>query len=329
MGAGGQRGLRDPEDIQAIIDRILASPRAQETRAFSSRTFADEPILRRGSQMPGYLPERCREMRELAQSPELRGRPEAYVFYRQARLMADYEDDLPYHGTFEHYFPTYQAMSNRQLRGYFTWRATVRRGDVRRTSLSFAFVYLYELLCDVGVEPGEQGFRAIERFWWAYRGLEPRIDRYVRRWLRDYAVWHDLPHALVEPYVSLSFDRALVALRDGIASWEGRPPARGLATPLGLIVPREREGLAAPAGSDAGAGAWAGGADKDAGVGAHAARSGADGPDSPGRTRPGAARQAWPPADGGGARTARAGPTTPPSRPCSTRSTSSRATVRA
>lgn len=227
------------EDVQSIIDRILASPRAQANRAFAGRTFTDEPIIRRGSQMATYLPEQIREMRRIATSPESRTKPEALVFLRQAQFMEDYTDDVVYHGTFEHYFPTYQAMSDRQLRGYFTWRAAVRRGDIWRTSLSFVFVHLYELLCGVGATPGAEGFRAIERFWWAYREYEPRIDRYVRTWLRDYAVWHNLDRALIEPYVNLEFDRALIAMRNGLAGWNGGE-ARPLATPLNLIAPDPR-----------------------------------------------------------------------------------------
>ena len=54
--------------------------------------------------------------------------------------MEDFEDDFDYHGTFIRYFPNYQAMNDLQLRGYFSWRTKVRRGEVGRTSLSFAFV---------------------------------------------------------------------------------------------------------------------------------------------------------------------------------------------
>ena len=222
-------------DVQNIIDRILASPRVRTGNAFAGRVFTDEPIIRRGSQMAGYLPPRCREMREIATSPEAQGKPVAWVFLRQARLMADYTDDVEYHGVFEHYYPTYQDMSDRQLRGYFTWRAAVRAGDVRETSLSFVFVHLYELLCGVGTTPGVQGFRDIERFWQAYREFEPKLDRYVRPWLRDYAAWHALDVSLLAPYVDLGFDRALVALRDGIAAWEGRREPPRFATPAGLL----------------------------------------------------------------------------------------------
>lgn len=222
-------------DVQNIIDRILASPRVRTGNAFAGRVFTDEPIIRRGSQMAGYLPPRCREMREIATSPEAQGKPVAWVFLRQARLMADYTDDVEYHGVFEHYYPTYQDMSDRQLRGYFTWRAAVRAGDVRETSLSFVFVHLYELLCGVGTTPGVQGFHDIERFWQVYREFEPKLDRYVRPWLRDYAAWHALDASLLAPYVDLGFDRALVALRDGIAAWEGRREPPRFATPAGLL----------------------------------------------------------------------------------------------
>ncbi len=39
------------------------------------------------------------------------------LFYRQGTFMADFEDDCPYPGTFNSSFPTYNAMSDRQLRG--------------------------------------------------------------------------------------------------------------------------------------------------------------------------------------------------------------------
>ena len=140
------------QNVQQIIDRILASPRAQASSAFAGRVYTDEPILRRGSQMANYLPEPCQKMRELARSREARTKPEAWVFYHQALLMESYEDDVWYSGAFEHYFPTYQTMNDRQLRGYFTWRASVRRGAVKATKLSYVFVFLYELLCGIGID---------------------------------------------------------------------------------------------------------------------------------------------------------------------------------
>ena len=133
-------------------------------------------------------------------------------FYRQGTFMADFEDDCPYPGTFNSDFPTYNAMSDRQLRGYFTWRAAVRQGDVQESCLSFAYVYLYELICGIGVTDPMDGFQKLESFWQAYRTFSPEIDRYARTWLQDYVVYHGLSPQLLEPYKTLSFDRSLVAL---------------------------------------------------------------------------------------------------------------------
>ena len=138
---------------------------------------------------------------------------EAELFYRQGLLMADFEDDCPYNGTFKSYFPTYNAMSDRQLRGYFTWRAQVRRGTVEETSTSFAFLYLYELICGIGVDDPLDGFNKIKAFWDVYRAFEPGIDRFARVWLQDYAVFHGLDPKLLRDSKTVMFDNALIELR--------------------------------------------------------------------------------------------------------------------
>ena len=173
-------------DVQRLIDQIMSAERIRRSSHFSDRVFTDEPILTTGRQMASYLPDRYREMRAIsrwqADSGGGRGRwlSEAELFYRQGRFMEDFEDDCPYHGTFKAYFPTYNAMSDRQLRGYFTWRAAVRTGTVEETSLSFAYVYLYELLCGIGTHGPLDGFSKLRGFWEAYRGFAPEIDRFAR-----------------------------------------------------------------------------------------------------------------------------------------------------
>ncbi len=200
-----------------LIDRIMASERLQGSSHFSERVYASEPILTTGRQMANYLPDRYREMKAISRwetnsNGSGRWLSEAELFYRQGTFMADFEDDCPYPGTFNSYFPTYNAMSDRQLRGYFTWRAAVRQGDIQESCLSFAYVYLYELICGIGVTDPMDGFQKLESFWRAYRIFSPKIDRYARTWLQDYVVYHGLSPQLLEPYKTLSFDRALVVL---------------------------------------------------------------------------------------------------------------------
>ena len=207
------------QDIKMLIERIMAEARTHQSARFSHEVYADEPILKTGRQMQNFLPDQYRKMREISRWQEDpkggagRWLSEAELFYRQGLLMADFEDDCPYNGTFKSYFPTYNAMSDRQLRGYFTWRAQVRRETVEETSTSFAFLYLYELICGIGVDNPLDGFNKIKAFWDAYRAFEPGIDRFARVWLQDYAVFHGLDPKLLRDSKTVMFDNALIELR--------------------------------------------------------------------------------------------------------------------
>ena len=207
------------QDIKMLIERIMAEARTHQSARFSNEVYADEPILKTGRQMQNFLPDQYRKMREISRWQEDpkggagRWLSEAELFYRQGLLMADFEDDCPYNGTFKSYFPTYNAMSDRQLRGYFTWRTQVRRGTVEETSTSFAFLYLYELICGIGVDNPLDGFNKIKAFWDVYRTFEPGIDRFARVWLQDYAVFHGLDPKLLRDSKTVMFDNALIELR--------------------------------------------------------------------------------------------------------------------
>lgn len=207
------------QDIKMLIERIMAEARTHQSARFSNEIYADEPILKTGRQMQNFLPDQYRKMREISRWQDdpkggaSRWLSEAELFYRQGLLMADFEDDCPYNGTFKSYFPTYNAMSDRQLRGYFTWRAQVRRGTVEETSTSFAFLYLYELICGIGVDNPLDGFNKIKAFWDVYRAFEPGIDRFARVWLQDYAVFHGLDPKLLRDSKTVMFDNALIELR--------------------------------------------------------------------------------------------------------------------
>lgn len=207
------------QDIKMLIERIMAEARTHQSARFSNEVYADEPILKTGRQMQNFLPDQYRKMREISRWQEDpkggagRWLSEAELFYRQGLLMAGFEDDCPYNGTFKSYFPTYNAMSDRQLRGYFTWRTQVRRGTVEETSTSFAFLYLYELICGIGVDDPLDGFNKIKAFWDVYRAFEPGIDRFARVWLQDYAVFHGLDPKLLRDSKTVMFDNALIELR--------------------------------------------------------------------------------------------------------------------
>jgi hypothetical protein len=103
-------------------------------------------------------------------------------------------------------------MNDHQLRGYFSWRTRVRRGIIEKTSLSFVFVYIYELLNKIGVRSPEEGFHTLKNFWTVYKKIDSGIDRYAKLWLKDYVVYNNLDKILLEDILDGSYNDAVLTL---------------------------------------------------------------------------------------------------------------------
>lgn len=99
--------------------RTQISQRLRSNAAFSKTVYQEQPIIMTGSQLKSFVPDAIREARQLAKQGYARNLSVVDVFYEQARLLAGYEDDFEFTGTFSHYYPSYEDMSNEQLRGYF------------------------------------------------------------------------------------------------------------------------------------------------------------------------------------------------------------------
>ena len=134
------------------------------------------------------------------------------IFLKQARLLADFEDDCPFTGTLTRYYPTYQSLTDQELRGYFTWRARLRRGELEKAPLSFAFLYIYELLNQVGVGSAMEGYEKLTAFQDAYGALDSGILSYLKRWLRDYVIYYGLDPALLANTPQVVMDRSIAVL---------------------------------------------------------------------------------------------------------------------
>lgn len=122
----------------------------------------------------------------------------AKIFYKQGMFMKDFTDSYNEKTQFSSYFPNYQMMSYEQLRTYFTWRTEVRKGNVTDTSLSYAFLYIYELLGNIGVDDPQDGLNKLMSFWKDFRVYTKTIDKYVLRWLKDYHIYYELPQSFKE-----------------------------------------------------------------------------------------------------------------------------------
>lgn len=122
----------------------------------------------------------------------------AVIFYKQGIFMKDFSDNYSGNKEFSQYFPCYQMMGYEQLRTYFTWRTEVRKGNIADISLSYAFLYIYELLGNIGVSDSLDGLNRLMSFWKVYSTYNKSIDKYVLRWLKDYHIYYELPHSFKE-----------------------------------------------------------------------------------------------------------------------------------
>ena len=208
-----------PEGRSGFTIILDSNPAPQEGDELSEPIYRDTALPFAGSSYrpaKEAVPEEIRQMRRLVRyngvSLELL---RAENFCRQAVFMQDYEDDLPWEGDFVHYFPTYQDMTVRQLRGYFTWRTQVRRGDYQPIPVSAAYLYLYELLNGIGAASPEECLQKMADFEAGYvdAGMGDRAMRTnLRRWMLEYAVLRGLPSGIARQ----AADRELIERDDSL-----------------------------------------------------------------------------------------------------------------
>lgn len=166
------------------------------------------------------IPEPIRRMRRLYIYGRESLESKAENFYAQGMLMKDYEDDAPWSGDVVCYFPTYHDLTVKQLRGYFSWRTYVRKGDYRPISASFAYIYIYELLNGIGTGSPEDTLEKLKEFEKGFldSGIgDERIRKNLRRWMLDCAVINELPAHVIRNYMDpemLAKDLALAVLKE-------------------------------------------------------------------------------------------------------------------
>lgn len=83
-------------------------------------------------------------------------------------------------------------MTEVQKKWYFYWRSQVRNGNYIQTDLSYIFVYIYELINDVGFNDPLDGYYKLNAVWQVYRGTLPKLDNYLPDWIFDFLILHKL-----------------------------------------------------------------------------------------------------------------------------------------
>ena len=175
------------------------APGASASGADKPRAYTTDPGVGRpgayataSAGRPGTdIPPRILEMMKLYEYGDGSFENKCRNFIRQGRFMEDYEDNAPWNVEFKRYFTTYHDLNLNQLRGYFSWRTRVRKGEFHRISASLAYMYLYELLNGIGTSSPGESLDKMKEFEAGYLDAgygDNAIRENLRRWRMEFAI---------------------------------------------------------------------------------------------------------------------------------------------
>lgn len=169
--------------------------------------YEDEAILPQRRKEPEELPPLLARARALAEGDFPASRQE--IFLRQGRLLADYADDYSYRGDPVRYYPTYQSLTDDELRGYFTWRPKIRAGQVECAPLTFIFLYIYELINCIGVQSAEEAYEQLLFVKRSYSSFGWAVSAHLDRWIPDFVVYYGLHPALLTDFSEKMYNQCI------------------------------------------------------------------------------------------------------------------------
>ena len=183
-------------DTKELIQFLLNQEKIKNGHEFDSMIFRDEPILKTARQVKNFTPKEIVEFRKQIRQSKLGKESEAYYFYHLGKQMENYEDDYFAINAFFHPTPTYQRMTDEDLRCYFGWRTKVRKNQVEFSSISFAYLYVYELLNQIGVTSPLDGYQKLTSFLEVMTSLHQTMVPLLKNWIEDYIVYYHLDPSL-------------------------------------------------------------------------------------------------------------------------------------
>lgn len=200
-------------ETKEILKMILSDKKLMNSSAFKDKVYVDEPIIKPASQLPRpVVPQKIKEMKGLAFTPEAYWKTSAWLFYTQGKFMEDYEDNYEYQTDFVKYYPTYRDLTAEQARGYFSWRTNVRNGQIKKAPLPFVYIYIYELINCIGSNDPQECFDRLKKFAGEYCSIDESIKKYTDLWLKDFIVYYGLPSSLADDLSDLQYDKSLLTL---------------------------------------------------------------------------------------------------------------------
>lgn len=172
-----------------VAQQLVYLPTDETQSNYQSQPIPHKNKLLKKQQIPAPL----RKMREAYNYEIMPADVQGYNFYHQGQLVADYEDDYDQIYELKRYYPDYHSMTVNQLRTYFSWRTQLRQGHFTVSSTSYAYVYIYELLNNIGVANPDEGYEKLETFYQQYAdNYGQRMLDLMHQWMQDYVLYYGL-----------------------------------------------------------------------------------------------------------------------------------------
>lgn len=195
-----------PEKIPPRLEELTNPPPPQSKYPF--RPFEPNSIWYPHEAVPEHMTPQEEFM--LDKIYEMRGMEiiskNSYILIRcaldnlivQGDFMFDVEDDFERRAFCCLDTPLYGAMSNSQLRTYFTWRTDIRHGKFTEIDKPYIILYCYELLNKIGGISSEEAFGKLCAIWENYGESVPLLDVKLPRWIKDFYAFNNITGELPE-----------------------------------------------------------------------------------------------------------------------------------
>jgi len=204
-------------DVKEILSAVLSDEKLLNSKAFRDKVYTDEPIIRTAAQLKSSsVPAKIKEMKSLAYTPEAYWKTSAWLFRTQGKFMEDFSDNFECSDDFSSLYPTYRDLTTEQLRGYFTWRSKIRKGESPNAPMPFILIYMYELINCIGVASPEEGLMKLKAIAEAYGSSYSDVLRYSSRWMTDMAAYYEIPAVLLSDSPEQLYESCILIL----AEWE-------------------------------------------------------------------------------------------------------------
>lgn len=181
---------RSPEQLTIWEDspsvNISSAPRTDST------AYPHEHVDTNMNRQDEYMLDKIKEMRGLEENYDRTYRCTELTLVKQGTFMADVEDDFSRRVFCALPEPFYAAMSNSQLRTYFTWRTDVRRGKYAAVDKPYVLLYCFEMLNMIGAANAEEAFGKLLELWENCRDWAAYLNELMPRWLKDFYVYNDI-----------------------------------------------------------------------------------------------------------------------------------------